>query len=58
MTGQLRRAEAVTSPWAAGPGGAPGAAGDGPELVISLGPGHPSGHGLLGCGWCWTATGS
>ena len=57
MTGQLRRAEAVTSPWAAGAGHAPGAAvpgraaggpaGDGPELVLNLGPGHPSGHGLL-----------
>ncbi len=57
MTGQLRRAEAVTSPWAAGTGHAPGAAGtgpagggpagEGPELVLNLGPGHPSGHGLL-----------
>ena len=67
MTGPLRRAEAVTTPWAASAGHAPGAAGDGPdagsrdagspavggaagdgpELVLNLGPGHPSGHGLL-----------
>jgi len=47
MTGQLRRAEAVTSPWAVGAGHAPGTSVGGPELVLNLGPGHPSGHGLL-----------
>ncbi len=47
MTAPLRRAEAVTSPWAAGPGHATGPAAGGPELVLNLGPGHPSGHGLL-----------
>ncbi len=39
----LRGADAVTSSWAAGPG--TGAA-DG-DLLINLGPGHPSGHGML-----------
>jgi NADH-quinone oxidoreductase subunit D len=38
-----RQAEAVTSSWAAGPGGSPA---DG-ELLINLGQGHPSGHGML-----------
>jgi NADH-quinone oxidoreductase subunit D len=38
-----RQAEAVTSSWAAGPGGGPG---DG-DLLINLGEGHPSGHGML-----------
>ena len=37
MTEQLRWAEAVTSPWAAGD----------PELLLNLGSGHPSGPGLL-----------
>jgi NADH-quinone oxidoreductase subunit D len=39
-----RRAEAVTSSWAAGPGD--GETGDG-DLLINLGAGHPSGHGML-----------
>ncbi len=34
-----RQAEAVTSSWAAGPGGG--------DLLINLGAGHPSGHGML-----------
>ncbi len=38
-----RQAEAVTSSWAAGPGGSPA---DG-DLLINLGQGHPSGHGML-----------
>jgi NADH-quinone oxidoreductase subunit D len=38
-----RQAEAVTSSWAAEPGGSPA---DG-ELLINLGQGHPSGHGML-----------
>ena len=38
-----RQAEAVTSSWAAGPGDEPG---DG-DLLINLGAGHPSGHGML-----------
>jgi NADH-quinone oxidoreductase subunit D len=38
-----RQAEAVTSSWAAGPGGSPA---DG-DLLIDLGQGHPSGHGML-----------
>ena len=37
----LRGADAVTSSWAAGPA----AADD--DLLINLGPGHPSGHGLI-----------
>ena len=38
-----RRAEAVTSSWAAGPGDdEPGG-----DLLINLGAGHPSGHGML-----------
>ena len=46
---ETRRAvEAVTGAWPAavanGPGGAAGAAGD---LLINLGPSHPSGHGML-----------
>jgi NADH-quinone oxidoreductase subunit D len=44
-----RQAEAVTSSWAAGPGG-PGRAGLWPgdgDLLINLGEGHPSGHGML-----------
>jgi NADH-quinone oxidoreductase subunit D len=39
-----RQAEAVTSSWAAGPGDAE--PGDG-DLLINLGAGHPSGHGML-----------
>ena len=39
-----RQAEAVTSNWAAGPGG--DEPGDG-DLLINLGAGHPSGHGML-----------
>ena len=54
-----RRAEAVTSSWAArpgpgaeagaGPGAGAGAEGDqgGGDLLINLGAGHPSGHGML-----------
>jgi NADH-quinone oxidoreductase subunit D len=38
-----RQAEAVTSSWAAGPGRSPA---DG-DLLINLGQGHPSGHGML-----------
>jgi NADH-quinone oxidoreductase subunit D len=42
-----RQAEAVTSSWAAGPGGSPdGSTADG-DLLINLGEGHPSGHGML-----------
>ena len=43
-----RQAEAVTSSWAAGPGGRAGdhRPGDG-DLLINLGEGHPSGHGML-----------
>ena len=37
----LRGADAVTSSWAAGTGTA------GDDLLINLGPGHPSGHGML-----------
>jgi NADH-quinone oxidoreductase subunit D len=44
------RADAVTSSWAAG-GGESGAVGDsgavGAALLINLGSGHPSGHGML-----------
>jgi NADH-quinone oxidoreductase subunit D len=39
-----RQAEAVTSSWAAGPGD--DEPGDG-DLLINLGAGHPSGHGML-----------
>ena len=39
-----RQAEAVTSSWAARPGGNSTADGD---LLINLGSGHPSGHGML-----------
>ncbi len=39
MTRPVRHAEAVTTAWAAGP--------DGSTLTLDLGPGHPSGHGLL-----------
>jgi NADH-quinone oxidoreductase subunit D len=39
-----RHAEAVTSSWAAGPGDEE--PGDG-DLLINLGAGHPSGHGML-----------
>jgi NADH-quinone oxidoreductase subunit D len=39
-----RQAEAVTSSWAAGPGD--DEHGDG-DLLINLGAGHPSGHGML-----------
>lgn len=39
-----RQAEAVTSSWAAGPGD--DEPGDG-DLLINLGTGHPSGHGML-----------
>ncbi len=39
-----RQAEAVTSSWAAGPGDSDSADGD---VLINLGQGHPSGHGLL-----------
>jgi len=39
-----RQAEAVTSNWAAGPGD--DEPGDG-DLLINLGAGHPSGHGML-----------
>ena len=39
-----RQAEAVTSSWAAGPGDDQPADGD---LLINLGAGHPSGHGML-----------
>ena len=52
-----RQAEAVTSSWAAGPARWPGRAGpgtgpgpmapDGGDLLINLGAGHPSGHGML-----------
>ena len=50
-----RHVDAVTGAWAAAPGdaraaGASGDAGGGadPErLLINLGPGHPSGHGML-----------
>ena len=38
------RADAVTSSWAAGTGGSAAADGD---LLINLGSGHPSGHGML-----------
>ncbi len=38
------RADAVTSSWAAGPGDSGSAGGD---LLINLGSGHPSGHGML-----------
>jgi NADH-quinone oxidoreductase subunit D len=43
-----RQAEAVTSSWAAGPGGSPdgSSTADG-DLLINLGEGHPSGHGML-----------
>ena len=68
MTGQLRRAEAVTSPWAAGAGHAPGAAtAAGPPAArpgmarswcSTSVPGTPRGTACCGCGWCWTATGS
>jgi NADH-quinone oxidoreductase subunit D len=41
------RADAVTSSWAAGAGaGGASASGEG-DLLINLGSGHPSGHGLL-----------
>jgi NADH-quinone oxidoreductase subunit D len=39
MIRPVRHAEAVTTPWAAGP--------DGGTLTLDLGAGHPSGHGLL-----------
>jgi NADH-quinone oxidoreductase subunit D len=39
-----RQAEAVTSSWAARPGASDSAGGD---LLINLGAGHPSGHGML-----------
>jgi NADH-quinone oxidoreductase subunit D len=39
-----RQAEAVTSSWAAGPGDDEAGGGD---LLINLGAGHPSGHGML-----------
>jgi NADH-quinone oxidoreductase subunit D len=39
-----RQAEAVTSSWAAGPGDDEPGGGD---LLINLGAGHPSGHGML-----------
>ena len=43
-----RQAEAVTSSWAARPGGATaGTALPTADLLINLGPGHPSGHGML-----------
>jgi NADH-quinone oxidoreductase subunit D len=42
----LRRADAVTSSWAAGPGADPPGSADG-DLLINLGSGHPSGHGML-----------
>ena len=43
-----RQAEAVTSSWAAGPGSGPGDGGPGDgDLLINLGSGHPSGHGML-----------
>jgi len=43
-----RQAEAVTSSWAARPGGGSGgnSTADG-DLLINLGSGHPSGHGML-----------
>ncbi len=41
-----RRADAVTSSWAAGAGDGPGASAGG-DLLINLGSGHPSGHGML-----------
>jgi hypothetical protein len=41
-----RRADAVTSSWAAGAGAGGGADDDG-DLLINLGSGHPSGHGML-----------
>jgi NADH-quinone oxidoreductase subunit D len=40
------RADAVTSSWAAGPGGSGSGSGGG-DLLINLGSGHPSGHGML-----------
>ncbi len=49
MGGMVRRqAEAVTSTWAVGPGGGPdgSSTADG-DLLINLGAGHPSGHGML-----------
>ncbi len=44
-----RQAEAVTSSWAARPGAGAGVAGDphDGDLLINLGAGHPSGHGML-----------
>ncbi len=41
-----RRADAVTSSWAAGGGTSAPAAADS-DLLINLGSGHPSGHGML-----------
>jgi NADH-quinone oxidoreductase subunit D len=44
QSGAQHRADAVTSSWAAGPGDSASADGD---LLINLGSGHPSGHGML-----------
>jgi NADH-quinone oxidoreductase subunit D len=44
QSGAQHRADAVTSNWAAGPGDSASAGGD---LLINLGSGHPSGHGML-----------
>jgi NADH-quinone oxidoreductase subunit D len=44
QSGAQHRADAVTSSWAAGPGDS---ASDGGDLLINLGSGHPSGHGML-----------
>ena len=41
-----RRADAVTSSWAAGAAASAGGGGGG-DLLINLGSGHPSGHGML-----------
>jgi NADH-quinone oxidoreductase subunit D len=44
QSGAQHRVDAVTSSWAAGPGDSASADG---ELLINLGSGHPSGHGML-----------
>jgi len=42
-----RHADAVTGAWAAAAGAADTAGTAQPQLLINLGPGHPSGHGML-----------